>query len=158
MFEEMNKVVKPIDLPQSGHEIKFFSMLLGGVLTIIGFFLHYLFPVLRNPNPWGLFKTPWLRNHEFRKFEVTEPAKVMWFEMTTLVLIAVEKNVILPLAILNETWIAFDSDYFDNWSPIAKAICLTICVMKLLRHSFRSRRRLKFLNTVEENSFSKKMF
>ena len=42
------------------------------------------------------------------------------------------------MAILNEAWIAFYSDYFSAWPPIWKGLMLSVCVCKLLRHSFRS--------------------
>jgi len=137
IFDEMNQVIPPLRLADT-HEITFFSILLVGLLGLNGINLHYLIPTVRNPNPWGLFKAPLLKNNEWRKFEVTEPAKVMWFETMSLYLNLLERNVILPLAVLNEAWIAFHSEYFESWSNFGKAVFITICVCKILRHSFRS--------------------
>lgn len=137
IFDEMNEVISPIRLTPT-HNIKFFSIILCGILCLNGIYLHYLIPTVRNPNPWGLFKAPLLKNNEWKKFEVTEPAKVMWFETMNLYLNLIERNVLLPLAVLNEAWIAFNADYFDSWSNFGKAFFITICVCKLLRHSFRS--------------------
>ena len=45
---------------------------------------------------------------------------------------------IYPLAILNETWIGFYSNYFDSWNPAWKSLLLGIACTRLLRQSFRT--------------------
>ena len=49
-----------------------------------------------------------------------------------------KRNVIYPLAILNETWIGFYSNYFDSWNPAWKSLLLGIACTRLLRQSFRT--------------------
>ena len=63
---------------------------------ITGIYSHYLIPALRNPNPWGIFKAPLLKNHEYGHFEVKEPARVMWFETLSILLSFLERYFILP--------------------------------------------------------------
>ena len=46
-----------------------------------GVFIHYFVPKMRELYPWGLFKAPFLRNSEWKRFEATvKSGKVLWFE------------------------------------------------------------------------------
>ena len=49
-----------------------------------------------------------------------------------------KRHVIYPLAILNETWIGFYSNYFDSWNPAWKSLLIGIACTRLLRQSFRT--------------------
>lgn len=98
IFTEMNSpdLFDPIRLGSPNHEISIFSLILTSALGAIGIYSHYLIPAFRNPNPWGIFKAPLLKNHEYGHFEVKGPAKVMWFETLSILLSFLERYFILP--------------------------------------------------------------
>ena len=137
VFDETNKL-KP--LQQWGDEIGCFSFVMVCLTSVIGIVVHYLMPRMRQLYPWGLFKAPFLRNSEWRRFEATaKSGRVLWFEKLSVLIGVLERNIIYPLAILNETWLAFHSKtYFIDWPPVLKCFVIGLMMTKLLRHSFRS--------------------
>ena len=56
------------------------SQVLWIIAGTLGWFLHYITPQLRKQQPWLCLAGPVLKQHEHAQFEVTEPAKLMYFE------------------------------------------------------------------------------
>ena len=58
-----------------------FSFVIVCLTSTTGVFIHYFVPKMRELYPWGLFKAPFLRNSEWKRFEATvKSGKVLWFE------------------------------------------------------------------------------
>ena len=141
VFHETNKL-KPFQkvFGPDADDIGCFSLVMLCITSTFGVVVYYFMPRARELYPWGLFKAPFLRNSEWRRFEATaKSGRVLWFEKLTLFANNLERNVIYPLAILNETWLAFyTKDYFIGWPPVLKCLVLGLTMSKLLRHCFRS--------------------
>ncbi|KAF0296666.1 Pecanex-like protein 1 [Amphibalanus amphitrite] len=68
---------------------------------VTGLLVHYLIPQLRKQVPWLCVAHPILRAAEYRQFEVTEPARITWFERLYVWLCSLERNVLYPLVVLS---------------------------------------------------------
>lgn len=69
--------------------------------SALGLLLHYFVPQLRKQLPWLCFSRPLMRSHEHDQFEVTQAARLMWFERAYLWLTMLERHVLLPVLFLD---------------------------------------------------------
>ncbi|KAH9427003.1 hypothetical protein DERP_014979 [Dermatophagoides pteronyssinus] len=79
----------------------YFNDYITGLAVYWSFIVHYLIPQFRKQLPWLLFSSPICKSAEYKKFEVREPAKNMWFEKLEAWLWLVEKNILYPLLFLS---------------------------------------------------------
>lgn len=114
-----------------------FTLVVLSLLCFIGFIRDYLLPRLRSQNPWIILKRPLLRTPEYKKFEVSEAAKVMWFDRIQFFFTILSKNLLLPLVFLNELWDAAGSEYFRSWPPFARSIAICVISFSIIRRCFR---------------------
>lgn len=102
---------------------------------VVGFMCHYVLPQLRKQLPWLCFSHPILKSHEYGLFEVTQAAKVMWFERIYLWVKILEKSVLYPLIFLSA--LSMDINLFKHMThPFWAAIILVVTGLKCLRSSF----------------------
>jgi hypothetical protein len=102
------------------------------IAIIIGIINHYIYPQLRRQTPWKLFSRPLLRAHEFGQFETTVEARLTRFEITHLISLSIERNVIYPLLIVG--CITYFGEQLSNSSIITLA--LPFVGLRLLRGAF----------------------
>jgi len=101
------------------------------IAILLGAFLHYVLPQLRKQLPWLCFSQPLLKSHEYGQFEVSQAAKVMWFEMMYLWLQMVEKYVVYPLVFLG--MVSVDIDLVKEMPHWWGAVLLVVTGLKLFR-------------------------
>jgi hypothetical protein len=102
------------------------------ISVLLGLMLHYVLPQLRKQLPWLCFSQPLLKSNEYGQFEVSQAAKVMWFEMVYLWLQMVEKYVVYPLVFLG--MVSVDMDQFKNMPHWWGAVILVVTGLKLFRY------------------------
>ncbi|XP_040571962.1 pecanex-like protein 1 [Lepeophtheirus salmonis] len=111
-----------------------FSYVLWGFAIVVGVMSHYLLPQLRKQLPWLCFAHPGLKSYEYRHFEVSEPARVMWFEKLYVWLKLIERNVIYPLIFISA--LTTDIEIIKKIMPSHwGALVLVVMGLKALRAS-----------------------
>ncbi|EDV23694.1 uncharacterized protein TRIADDRAFT_26875, partial [Trichoplax adhaerens] len=104
-------------------------------IGVVGVILHYILPQMRKHQPWLCFKYPILKSREYHVFEVTEAAKIMWFEKFYITAQLVECNVLyifLFLAAITHN----AAIVMRNFGPYVAPLILTITGIKAFRSSF----------------------
>ncbi|KAG6453725.1 hypothetical protein O3G_MSEX008304 [Manduca sexta] len=105
------------------------------IAGILGWVLHYLTPQLRKQQPWLCLAGPVLKQHEHAQYEVTEPARIMWFEKMFVYLCFLERNVLFPAVVVAATTQdapAIQAKYGDALA----ALIICVCALKCLRHAY----------------------
>lgn len=52
-----------------------------------GLVLHYIIPQFRKQLPWMCIARPIFRSHEYLQYQIRGPAKIMWFEQVSKLMI-----------------------------------------------------------------------
>lgn len=113
----------------------YFNDYITGLAVYWSFIVHYLIPQFRKQLPWLLFSSPICKSAEYKKFEVQEPAKNMWFEKLQAWLWLIEKNILYPLLFLS--YITTDCPLLiKNYGNNVGMLLLVIFGFKCLRSSF----------------------
>ena len=100
-----------------------------------GLLVHYLIPQLRKQVPWLCVAHPILRAAEYRQFEVSEPARVTWFERLYVWLCSLERNVLYPLVVLSA--LTVDSPHLvDKFGLEWATLIVVVCGLKSLRATY----------------------
>ncbi|XP_037072385.1 pecanex-like protein 1, partial [Pollicipes pollicipes] len=100
-----------------------------------GFLIHYLLPQLRKQVPWLCVAHPVLRAAEYRQFEVSEPARIVWFERLSVWLCSLERNILYPLVVLSA--LTVDSPRLaEKFGLEWAALIVVVCGMKSLRTTY----------------------
>ncbi|KAI1719944.1 pecanex-like protein 1 [Ditylenchus destructor] len=88
---------------------------------IFGVLNHHIYPQLRTHTPWKLFARPILKPFEFNQFETTVEAKLTIFERIHVWMLIIERNILIPLLVVNmmttQAW------KMPFWSVILMALC-----------------------------------
>ncbi|XP_076632780.1 pecanex isoform X1 [Colletes latitarsis] len=108
---------------------------LWGIVTCLGFLLHYIVPQLRKHSPWLCLARPILRSHEHGQFEVHEPVKIMWFEKAYVCLSFLERNVLYPVVFLGALT-ECSSKIVSKFGESIGALIIVICGLKSLRSAY----------------------
>lgn len=99
-----------------------FSFVMVCLTSTTGVFIHYFVPKMRELYPWGLFKAPFLRNSEWKRFEATvKSGKVLWFEKIVVFISTLEAG--FQNDVTNST-----SDWLSTYEIIAIVCLLKSCV------------------------------
>ncbi|XP_057329503.1 pecanex-like protein 1 isoform X1 [Microplitis mediator] len=108
---------------------------LWGVVSCLGFILHYIIPQLRKQLPWLCLARPVLRSHEHAQFEVREPVKIMWYEKIYVYLGFIERNILYPIVFL---WALTDcsSKIVGKFGESVGALIIVVCGLKSLRSAY----------------------
>ncbi|CAK8685988.1 unnamed protein product [Clavelina lepadiformis] len=101
----------------------------------LGFLLHYFLPQLRKNIPWLLFAHPILKAHEHKLFEVTEKARLMWFERVYMIFTFFERNVLFPVFIMNELT-REASNVTTTYGNAFGCVIITVIGLKLVRNAY----------------------
>ncbi|QQP36229.1 hypothetical protein FKW44_021263, partial [Caligus rogercresseyi] len=111
------------------------SYVLWGTALLLGLLSHYLLPQLRKQLPWLCFAHPGLESYEYRHFEVSQPAQVMWFEKIYLWLKVLERNILYPLIFISG--LTSDIELIKEVMPSHwGALLLVICGLKAFRSAY----------------------
>ncbi|XP_041981429.1 pecanex-like protein 1 isoform X2 [Aricia agestis] len=105
------------------------------ICGILGWLLHYIIPQLRKQQPWLCLAGPVLKQHEHAQFEVTEPAKLMYFEKIFVYLCFVERNVIYPGVVIAATTQAAPALALKYGDAVG-ALVMCVCALKCLRNAY----------------------
>ncbi|KAL4715719.1 hypothetical protein ACJJTC_006298 [Scirpophaga incertulas] len=105
------------------------------IAGILGWVLHYLIPQLRKQQPWLCLAGPVLRQHEHAQFEVTEPARLMYFEKIFVYLSFLERNVLYPAVVIAAT--TQDAPTIAaKYGDAVGALVICVCALKCLRNAY----------------------
>ncbi|XP_061376785.1 protein pecanex isoform X4 [Danaus plexippus] len=105
------------------------------IAGILGWVLHYLTPQLRKQQPWLCLAGPVLRQHEHAQFEVTEPARLMYFERIFVYLCFLERNVLYPAVVIAAT--TQDAPAIaEKYGDAVGALIICVCALKCLRNAY----------------------
>nr|XP_006812532.1 PREDICTED: pecanex-like protein 1-like [Saccoglossus kowalevskii] len=102
---------------------------------VVGVVFHYFIPQMRKQLPWLCVAHPVMKNDEYTPFEVSDAAKVMWFEKVHVWICFIERNIIHPLVFMSALTTS-SPEISIKFGSFAGAIIVTICGMKALRMSF----------------------
>lgn len=108
---------------------------LWGIVSCLGFLLHYILPQLRKQLPWLCLAKPVLKSHEYAQFEVTEPVRIMWYERVYVCLCFLERNILYPLvflAALTES----SSKIVVRFGVGVGSVIVVVCGLKALRSAY----------------------
>ncbi|XP_034952503.1 pecanex-like protein 1 isoform X2 [Chelonus insularis] len=108
---------------------------LWGIVSCLGFLLHYIVPQLRKQLPWLCLARPVLRSHEHAQFEVREPVKIMWYEKVYVCLCFIERNILYPLVFLGALT-ECSSKIVEKFGESVGALIIVICGLKSLRSAY----------------------
>ncbi|XP_031828989.1 pecanex isoform X2 [Nomia melanderi] len=108
---------------------------LWGIVSCLGFLLHYIVPQLRKQLPWLCLSRPVLRSHEHAQFEVREPVKIMWFEKAYVYLSFLERNVLYPIVFLGALT-ECSSKIVNKFGESMGALIIVVCGLKSLRSAY----------------------
>ncbi|KAK2578679.1 hypothetical protein KPH14_012167 [Odynerus spinipes] len=108
---------------------------LWGIVSCLGFLLHYVVPQLRKQLPWLCLARPVLRSHEHAQFEVREPVKIMWFEKAYVCLCFIERNILYPIVFLGALT-ECSSKIVLKFGESIGALIIVICGLKSLRSAY----------------------
>nr|XP_050854657.1 pecanex-like protein 1 isoform X1 [Vespula vulgaris] len=108
---------------------------LWGIVSCLGFLLHYVVPQLRKQLPWLCLARPVLRSHEHAQFEVREPVKIMWFEKAYVCLCFLERNILYPIVFLGALT-ECSSKIVSKFGESIGALIIVICGLKSLRSAY----------------------
>ncbi|XP_062502263.1 pecanex-like protein 1 isoform X2 [Corticium candelabrum] len=103
--------------------------------AVIGIVTHYLLPQLRKQLPWLCFANPILKSAEYKRYEVTAAAKLMWFERMESWLGFLERNVMYPAVFMSGLTSGFPS-ILEKFGSGAGALIVTICGLKMMQNGF----------------------
>ncbi|XP_047533715.1 pecanex-like protein 1 [Vanessa atalanta] len=105
------------------------------IAGILGWFLHYVTPQLRKQQPWLCLAGPVLKQHEHAQFEVTEPARLMYFEKIFVYLCFLERNVLYPAVVVAAT--TQDAPAIaEKYGDAIGALIICVCALKCLRNAY----------------------
>ncbi|GBP53300.1 Pecanex-like protein 1 [Eumeta japonica] len=105
------------------------------IAGILGWVLHYLTPQLRKQQPWLCLAGPVLKQHEYGQYEVTEPARLMFFEKVFVYLCFLERNVLYPAVLVAAT--TQDAPTIAaKYGDAVGALIVCICALKCLRNAY----------------------
>ncbi|CAH0726774.1 unnamed protein product, partial [Brenthis ino] len=105
------------------------------IAGVLGWLLHYITPQLRKQQPWLCLAGPVLKQHEHAQFEVTEPAKLMYFERMFVYLCFLERNVLYPAVVLAAT--SQDAPAIAHkYGDALGALIVCVCALKCLRNAY----------------------
>nr|XP_026498026.1 protein pecanex [Vanessa tameamea] len=105
------------------------------IAGILGWFLHYVTPQLRKQQPWLCLAGPVLKQHEHAQFEVTEPARLMYFEKIFVYLCFLERNVLYPAVVVAAT--TQDAPAIaEKYGDALGALIICVCALKCLRNAY----------------------
>ncbi|XP_050344156.1 pecanex-like protein 1 [Nymphalis io] len=105
------------------------------IAGILGWFLHYITPQLRKQQPWLCLAGPVLKQQEYAQFEVTEPAKLMYFEKIFVYLCFLERNVLYPAVVVAAT--TQDAPAIaEKYGDAIGALIICVCALKCLRNAY----------------------
>lgn len=102
---------------------------------VFGLLLHYVIPQMRKHMPWLCFARPILRQNEFSLFEVSDAAKVMWFEKLYIYLCMLERNVLFPLIAISALTAdskAVSEKFGVEWGTLI----IVVCSLKFVRNAY----------------------
>ncbi|XP_043237692.1 pecanex-like protein 1 isoform X2 [Amphibalanus amphitrite] len=102
---------------------------------VTGLLVHYLIPQLRKQVPWLCVAHPILRAAEYRQFEVTEPARITWFERLYVWLCSLERNVLYPLVVLSALTVE-SPRLVDKFGLEWATLLVVVCGLKCLRAAY----------------------
>ncbi|XP_076648981.1 pecanex isoform X2 [Halictus rubicundus] len=108
---------------------------LWGIVSCLGFLLHYIVPQLRKQLPWLCLSRPVLRSREHAQFEVREPVKIMWFEKAYVYLSFIERNVLYPIVFLGALT-ECSSKIVNKFGESMGTLIIVVCGLKSLRSSY----------------------
>ncbi|KZC13014.1 PREDICTED: pecanex-like protein 1 [Dufourea novaeangliae] len=108
---------------------------LWGIVSCLGFLLHYIVPQLRKQLPWLCLSRPVLRSHEHAQFEVREPVKIMWFEKAYVYLSFLERNILYPIVFLGALT-ECSSKIVMKFGESIGALIIVVCGLKSLRSAY----------------------
>lgn len=109
--------------------------ILWGIVSCLGFLLHYIVPQLRKQLPWLCLSRPVLRSHEYSQYEVRKPVKIMWFEKAYVCLSFLERNVLYPVVFLGALT-ECSSKIVNKFGESVGALIIVICGLKSLRSAY----------------------
>ncbi|XP_063385442.1 protein pecanex [Cydia fagiglandana] len=105
------------------------------IICAVGWVLHYITPQLRKQQPWLCLAGPVLRPHEHAQFEVTEPAKLMYFEKIFVYLCFLERNVLYPGVVVAAT--TQDAPLIAaKYGDALAALFVCVAALKCLRNAY----------------------
>ncbi|XP_055855504.1 protein pecanex [Episyrphus balteatus] len=102
---------------------------------VFGLLLHYVIPQMRKHMPWLCFARPILRQNEFAQFEVSDAAKVMWFEKLYIYLCMVERNVLFPLIAISALT-ADSKAVAEKFGVEWGTLIIAVCSLKFVRNAY----------------------
>ncbi|XP_073946549.1 pecanex [Choristoneura fumiferana] len=105
------------------------------IICAVGWALHYVMPQLRKQQPWLCLAGPLLKPHEHAQFEVTEPAKLMYFEKMFVYLCFLERNVLYPGVVVAAS--TQDAPLIAaKYGDAVAALLICVAALKCLRNAY----------------------